>query len=699
MKKTLLAIIAIVFCSAIAVAEETISNYTVPEDYTNDLWLDVDFKELVVGETYQINAQRMPEMVSGPVSGSTAAPNYTFEIVDGSSITISNEGLISATEAGKSMIKVMYESKDTFNTTYAACSPINAAYMVVNVIEAANTSTIKITHSLPVYSTYETFYYTVGDSYIYNFTATAQDTVNTSNTVTTTVLLNGETLAANSDGEYTANLRNRQNVIEITATDGTNTVRTAKCIDARKIDITIENMTNPGKDFVVGDTAQISFHGIVIPVYKIAGIYNPCMAAWGGIPTIVKYSNNSLGTVQSNIKLTQYDLATNNTISIPFTEAGDYVFNNGYIEANWWGSALGKDKNASGDEYGASVAPTGSADLCKMPAFKIQVADSTPINDDEYITLDLTQPTNPTEFIFGDNNAWIETYNESDYTTFESQVFTFTHLKDQSSFGGTSWDGFTVANSSSNDYSNFSVTTDQWDIMAKGGKNGEGEPYLVTYIPSDWMGDYSPKTQNAEVKFTENKLRTFGGVYVSNSIYLINSITKGDGFAKQFNNGDYAAVVFHGYVNGEANGKTVKYYLVDYRADGTENHIANTGWEWVDLTSLGEVSSIQISIESSDAGAYGINTPAYCAFDKFTASVANSEGEKENTPTDITPATELNVYSNNGTIYVENAETEVVVYDIMGRELYSGYDKTINVGNQSIVIVRANNQAVKVLVK
>ncbi len=697
MKKTLLAILAIVFCSAIAVADETISNYSVPEDYTNDLWLDIDFTELVVGDTYQINSQRVPQIRENLITSAFVHPNYTFEVVEGASISVSDSGLITATEIGRSMIKVMYESVDTFSTTFAACSPINAAYMVVNVVAAENTSTIAITHSLPVYSTYETFYYAVGDSYIYNFTVSATDTVATETDVTVTVVLNGDTLYANND-IYTANLRNRQNVIEITATDGTNSVMTAKCIDARKVDVTIENTTNPGADFVVGDVANISFYGITIPVYKINGIYNPSTGSWGGSYTMVKYSNDILESVESNVSLTQYDIATNNTIAVTFTEAGEYVFNNGYIECNWWGSALGADKGDT-DGWGASVAPTGSADLSKMPAFKIQVLDSIPTDNEEYITLDLTQPTNPTSFVFNDNNAWEETYNETEYNTFESQIFTFTHLIDQDSWGGYSWDGFTVANSSSNDYS---VYASEWDVMATGGKDGVGEPYLLAYVPSDWS-DYSPKTQNVEVKFTENKARTFGGVYVCNTTNMVSSLTKGDYYAKQFNDGDSVVVIFHGYVNGVANGETVTYYLADYTAEGTENHYLNTGWEWVDLTALGEVTSLQISIVSSDNGSWGMNTPAYCAFDKFMATEANTTVEDDdtgtNTATDITTENALIVYGNDGNIYVENAETAIVVYDVMGRVIYSGYDSTINVGNQSIVIVRANNQAAKVMVR
>ena len=54
---------------------------------------------------------------------------------------------------------------------------------------------------------------------------------------------------------------------------------------------------------------------------------------------------------------------------------------------------------------------------------------------------------------------------------------------------------------------------------------------------------------------------------------------------------------------------------MDYRDGKT---VAMTEWTLVDLTALGEVDNIQLSMSSSDTGDYGMNTPAFIAIDDFT---------------------------------------------------------------------------------
>lgn len=91
----------------------------------------------------------------------------------------------------------------------------------------------------------------------------------------------------------------------------------------------------------------------------------------------------------------------------------------------------------------------------------------------EPITLDLSQPVNPESFEFT-NDVWTETYNATDYTYFEVQNFMFSHLPSMNSYGGTSWEGFTVARISSD-------TLNSFGCMAQGGFDGVGKPYLVGY--------------------------------------------------------------------------------------------------------------------------------------------------------------------------------------------------------------------------
>jgi hypothetical protein len=60
---------------------------------------------------------------------------------------------------------------------------------------------------------------------------------------------------------------------------------------------------------------------------------------------------------------------------------------------------------------------------------------------------------------------------------------------------------------------------------------------------------------------------------------------------------------------------TVEFYLADYRfEDSSEDYIVDD-WEYVDLSSLGVVKSLEFNLNSSDAGDFGMNTPTYFAMD------------------------------------------------------------------------------------
>ena len=72
---------------------------------------------------------------------------------------------------------------------------------------------------------------------------------------------------------YTANLENRSNIIGIEATDADGNVKSLyRVVDARFIEINVENKTNPDAALEPGDTANISFRGVTMPVYKLATI-------------------------------------------------------------------------------------------------------------------------------------------------------------------------------------------------------------------------------------------------------------------------------------------------------------------------------------------------------------------------------------------------------------------------------------------
>ncbi|MBX7206070.1 MAG: DUF4465 domain-containing protein [Bacteroidia bacterium] len=136
--------------------------------------------------------------------------------------------------------------------------------------------------------------------------------------------------------------------------------------------------------------------------------------------------------------------------------------------------------------------------------------------------------------------------------------------------------------------------------------------------------NYAIGQQDAVIRLTGNaRGRVANGIYVTNATYPYKSMKNGDSFAKKFggttgNDPDFFVMHFIGWLNGVKKADTVKFYLADFRsAVNAQDYIINQ-WTWVDLSSLGNIDSIQINLNSTDTGAFGINTPLFYAVDNFT---------------------------------------------------------------------------------
>lgn len=190
---------------------------------------------------------------------------------------------------------------------------------------------------------------------------------------------------------------------------------------------------------------------------------------------------------------------------------------------------------------------------------------------------------------------------------------------------------------------------------------------------------------------------TLTGMYVTNSTYAGISMRDGDTFGKVF--GDSLSASGHGSVNDNSNGEDfflltiqgytggnptvnkVEFYLADFRfSDNTQDYILNT-WKWVDLSSLGNVDSVQFFLTSSDTtGGFGMNTPNFFCFDDFngTAPTSINEFSQEN---------KISIYPNptSDILNIDNsiAVTKVSVFDITGKVVMNAYSNQINVSNIS----------------
>lgn len=166
---------------------------------------------------------------------------------------------------------------------------------------------------------------------------------------------------------------------------------------------------------------------------------------------------------------------------------------------------------------------------------------------------------------------------------------------------------------------------------------------------------------------------------ITNTTYAALSMMNGDFFGKVFgspnnaqgqpdgtNGEDFFRLLITGYdANNDSVGQ-VTFYLADYRfADSTQDYIVNT-WEAVDLSSLGTIRYLDFTLESSDVGQNGMNTPAYFALDNlvYTHVAAVSE----------LPSGTLNVYPNpmSDVVHISGLNGTLTVRQNDGKVVFSG---------------------------
>lgn len=167
------------------------------------------------------------------------------------------------------------------------------------------------------------------------------------------------------------------------------------------------------------------------------------------------------------------------------------------------------------------------------------------------------------------------------------------------------WDGFSYSNLTDGTTSGMAG---QYSAIAGSGQAGSAK-YAIAYV-----GWTEPPTITLD---TPGIVR---GLYVTNNNTAYFSMLNGDAYAKKFggDNGsdpDWFLLTITGKDDKGSVTGTVAFYLADFRFnDNSADYILKT-WQFVDSTSLGMVKSLAFSLSSSDAGAFGMNTPAYFAID------------------------------------------------------------------------------------
>lgn len=240
------------------------------------------------------------------------------------------------------------------------------------------------------------------------------------------------------------------------------------------------------------------------------------------------------------------------------------------------------------------------------------VAASACGNDDDPSTDPDPKPATKTismaSVSFDTDNVWVDC-NKPDNMIIGD--FSFSHSLSE-------WDtveGFTAACLSSALYEP-PMYLHQYNVITCGGPEGVGSPYIVGF----WSSRESSGIDGRSCAILRTDGQRFNPSYVkvTNTCYAYFTMLHGDDFCKKFEKGDWMKLVAHGVTNSETGlERTVEFYLANCTSSDASEGILNR-WERFDLSPLGNVEAIYFTLESSDSGQWGMNTPSYFAIAEFT---------------------------------------------------------------------------------
>ncbi|MBQ5710292.1 MAG: DUF4465 domain-containing protein [Alistipes sp.] len=195
-----------------------------------------------------------------------------------------------------------------------------------------------------------------------------------------------------------------------------------------------------------------------------------------------------------------------------------------------------------------------------------------------------------------------EKYNAQDYYYgYENDTFRFEYFYNEEY---AYWGGFAHSRIKDADAAN-GLFANQYAVYNEAAASGDS--FLIYYYDS--YNEPCDIVLKKDVTLQDVKLNLTTYTYASITDEAIND------FARAFVDGDYLKVVFTGMRGNEATG-VVECYVVDFR-DGKRNMATN--WDQFSLTGLGtDYDRVRVTIETTDVGEWGANTPLYICLDDLT---------------------------------------------------------------------------------
>jgi hypothetical protein len=188
----------------------------------------------------------------------------------------------------------------------------------------------------------------------------------------------------------------------------------------------------------------------------------------------------------------------------------------------------------------------------------------------------------------------------------------------------------------------------------------EGAKTYHSYSTEAYTGDnFAIGKSGSEI--TVDGTALFSSLQVSNTSYAAHSMKNGDSFAKKFTGEDWFELTIEGF-NGISSTGEVRVMLAD--SSNTAPNILET-WQTVDISSLGDVTKLTFTLNSSDVGDYGMNTPSFFALDNIVFDITTSSNELSKI--------NLSVYPNPATnkVNIPNGIESLDIYSITGNLVFT----------------------------
>lgn len=596
-----------------------------------DIFLNINEQEhlkLSQGDTYDLITLRNWEVINTITSNYFIEPDYHFTVTDlngqadSSVVTIDADGTLHAVGNGTAIVTVTYDAiclRGMAGGDYwSAIWPENTGVFVVTVGEPASgielgmtinpTNETKYKLSGQKYDAdFDVFYFpdTTNGCHYYTFHPTnvasvevAYPTIGVNEATYSGFTTDGVTYDAQT-GDYTVCVKTGRQIVKLTNATG---VSEYQVLVGKPVHIEV---TAEGRNglFLPGDQITIQYSGLFHPANKLAGIHN------FNATTILYHEGTELKSKANQYTFCSDPTAQVVTITIPDTldmEAAGYQFviDAGVLKVGGFGDPIGNHRNTS-KKYGRGAnftAVAQNATFGYVPGITLKLSKNIHVATFEERTL-------------LHETAW---YGDSDFEDkdnyWTSGDYTFSTYWDNWGESGIYYYDITMANLTGK---TFSWTNPYYDQYSAAGGAAEGENYAIWYY--NYYGNANVKLINPD---------TVSGMAVTNNAWVADAILKGDGMSEEeagqglpFHQDDWIKLTITGYDSeGDSTG-TVEFYLADFRTAGDWKYAEN--WQWVDLTSLGEVSEIGFAFSSTKANSYGMSTPAYFCFDNLGGQAAD----------------------------------------------------------------------------